>query len=108
MTLKDYFNMGRDSERKYESKQKVRHSFRRVTKPSPFSLGGIVMGAGVMYQMVMSKIKPEQKPNSPPKEPNPTIEVIKGDIQTAIDKIQGANPEWEKYRNFLELAKGKR
>jgi hypothetical protein len=95
--------MGRDSEKKYESKQRVRQNFKRVSKPSSFSLGAIIMGAGVLYQMIISKFHKKSD-----KTPNPTLQVIKGDMQTLVDKIQGANPEWEKYRNFLELARGKK
>ena len=102
MTLKDYFDMGRDSEKKYESKQKTRQITRRRSKPGALSIGAIVMGAGVLYQMILSKFHKPDKPSSP------TMQVIKGDIQTLVDKIQGSNENWETYRNFLELARGKK
>jgi hypothetical protein len=105
MTLKDYFNMGRDSEKKYASKQRSRQMVRRVAKPGAFSLGGIIMGVGILYQIIASKF--QKKPGSPTKV-SPTMQVIKGDVKTLVDRIQGSNEDWETYRNFLELAKGKK
>lgn len=104
MSLKDYFEMGKKSEMEYERKQQLRRAApKKPTKPSPFSLAGIVMGLGVLYQMVMPKIrklstiKPEKKPS--------TLSVIKADIKMVVMRIRGFNKNWEKYLQFECLAR---
>ena len=112
MSLKDYFEQGRQQERDHARKVKARTPQRRMgKKPSMFSPANIIIGAGVLYEMIVPKLKRggnQQKP-SEQKEGiiGPITRSIKGDIQTIIRRIRSVNPDWEDYQRFLELARRK-
>jgi hypothetical protein len=106
MSLKDYFEMGRKREIEHENKQKAKMVIKKIIKPSPFSLSGIVMGLGVLYQILypmLIRLKPKGK-----RKPSATMEVVRSDIKMVVMKIRGINPEWEKFKRWEELAKGKK
>jgi len=106
VSLKDYFEMGVKSEMEYERKQQLRKAApKKPVKPSPFSLAGIVMGLGVLYQIIMPKIR---KPSTFKSQPRAsTMTVIKADIKMVVMRIRGFNKNWEKYLQFESLARGK-
>jgi hypothetical protein len=104
MSLKDYFEMGKKAEMEHERKQQLRRAApKKPVKPSPFSLAGIVMGLGVLYQMVMPKIRPPKPLES--KRTASTASVIKTDIKMLVRRIRGLNKDWEKYKQFDEFAR---
>ena len=110
MSLKDYFEQGRQQERDHARKVKARTPQRRLgTKPSKFSPSNIIIGAGVLYEIVSPKIAPALSGLSGKLGDisSPIIRSIRGDMQTIVRKIRGANPGWEDYQQFLELARRK-
>lgn len=110
MSLKDYFEQGRQQERDHVRKVKARTPQRRLgAKPSKFSPSNIVIGAGVLYEIVSPKISPSLCAirNKFYSVISPISRSIRGDIQSIIRCIRGANPGWEDYQRFLELARRK-
>jgi len=106
MSLKDYFEMGRKSELEYERKQKSRTFVKKLTKPSPMSPAGLIMGLGVFYQIILPHIGVPMRFLSTLKR---IVEVIRIDIKMVCKRFYGVNDEWEKYKQFDELARrGKR
>jgi hypothetical protein len=109
MSLKDYFEMGREQERQYEKKQKTKTAVKTPKKPSAWSPVGIIIGAGVFYQIAHPYFAPiERVVCSMLGAIGPTITVMKTDVKMLVQKIRGINPEWEKYKQFDELARGKK
>jgi len=107
MSLKDYFEMGKQSEMEYERKKQLRKAApKKLTRPSPYSLAGIVMGLGVLYQIIMPKIRSPSTFKSKPKAS--TMSVIKTDIKMIVMRIRGLNKDWELYQRFDELARKKK
>ena len=110
MSLKDYFDQGRQQEREHVRKVRARTPQRRLGgKPSKFSPSNIIIGAGVLYEILSPKLVPALENirlrfNGIS---TPIARSIQGDIQTVIRKIRGANPGWEDYQQFLELARRK-
>lgn len=104
MSLKDYFEMGKKAEMEYERKQQLRKAApKKPVKPSPFSLAGIVMGLGVLYQIIMPKIR---KPSTFKSERKVSaLTVIKADIKMLVRRIRGLNKDWEKYKQFDEFSR---
>lgn len=104
MSLKEYFEMGKKSEMEYERKKQLRKAApKKPVKPSPFSPAGIVMGLGVLYQIIVPKIfKP--KPFKAERKAS-TITVIKADLKMIVMRIRGFNKNWEKYLQFESLAR---
>lgn len=104
MSLKDYFEMGKKSEMEYERKKQLRKAApKKPVKPSPFSPAGIVMGLGVLYQIIVPKIFKPKHITSKPR--HSTITVIKTDIKMLVMRIRGFNKNWEKYLQFESLAR---
>ena len=103
MSLKDYFEMGKKSEIEDERKKKAKQIVKKVSKPSAFSPAGIVMGLGVLYQIIMPKFGFLSRFFSIIRR---TLIVIKIDIKMATKRISGINADWEKYKRFDELARG--
>jgi hypothetical protein len=106
MSLKDYFEMGRQKEIDYERKQSARKVIKKVTKPSPFSFGGIIFGLGVLYQILyppLVKLKPRKRMRD-----SRVADVIRSDMKMLIMKIRGVNPEWELFKQFDNLSRGKK
>jgi hypothetical protein len=104
MSLKDYFEMGKKAEMEYERKQQLRKAApKKPVKPSPFSLAGIVMGFGVLYQIIMPKIRKPKPLES--KRKVSALTVIKTDIKMLVRRMRGLNKDWETYKQFDELAK---
>ena len=110
MSLKDYFDQGRQQERDHARKIKARTPQRRLGgKPSKFSPTNIIIGIGVLYEIISPKIAPTLGNTRMRLEEicSPISRSIRGDIQTVVRKIRGANPGWEDYQHFLELARRK-
>ncbi|MDD2246330.1 MAG: hypothetical protein PHC39_04530 [Proteiniphilum sp.] len=107
MTFKDYFEMGRENERHYQEKKRMRVIARVVKKPSPFSIAGIIMGLGTLYEIIyplISKFK-RKKPETDSQYSYSVISVIKYDIKRLWERIK-KDRKWEEYQRFEELAKG--
>ena len=110
MSLKEYFEQGRQQERDHARKIRARTPQRRFgAKPSAFSPSNLIVGAGVLYEIVYPKFAPLVSGIKPRLKSivDPISRAISGDIQTVIRKIRGANPGWEDYQQFLELARRK-
>ena len=110
MSLKEYFEQGRQQERDHARKIKARTPQRRLgVKPSPFSPSNLIVGVGVLYEIVSPKIMPALSGTitNLGNVIAPIKRAIRGDIQTIVRKIRGANPGWEDYQRFLELARRK-
>ena len=107
MSLLDYFNQGRQNEREHVRKQKVRTIPKKYGKPSPFSPTNLIVGAGVLFEIVYPKVKPitDAIKNRVGGVLHPICRSVKGDIQTVCRKIRKVNPDWEDYQRFLELAR---
>lgn len=104
MSLKDYFDMGRKSEIEHERKQQLRRAApKKPVKPSPFSLAGVIMGFGVLYQIMIPAFATLSRFKS--KREVSTIDVIRTDIKMIVRRIRGLNKEWETYKEFDELAR---
>lgn len=102
MSLKDYFEMGKKSEIEYERKKKAKQIVKKISKPSAVSPAGIVMGLGVLYQIIMPKLGLLSRFFLMIRR---TLAVIRIDIKMATKRIRGINPDWEKYKQFDELAR---
>ena len=110
MSLTEYFEQGRQQERDHARKVKARTPQRRYgAKPSAFSPSNLIIGAGVLFEIVYPKISPFVSGMKPRIRSitEPISRSISGDIQTIVRKIRGANPGWEDYQQFLELARRK-
>lgn len=104
MSLKDYFEMGKKSEMEYERKKQLRRAApKKPVKPSPFSPAGIVMGLGVLYQIVMPKLATLLRFKSGSSVSTTTV--IKMDVKMIVRRIRGLNKDWELYKQFDELAR---
>ena len=108
MNLKEYFEMGRKQELEYERKQKTRTIARTNKKPSPYSFAGLLIGAGVFYQIISPTVNRMLTIVSAVwvRTLKPTFDVIRTDLKMLVMKIRGVNPEWEQYKQFCEYAKG--
>ena len=111
--LKEYFEMGRKQELEYERKKAARTVTRSIRKPSPYSFAGLLIGAGVFYQIispVVNRMLPAASAMRVAVRDNPikrTLVVVITDLKMLKMKIQGINPEWEKYKQWDELARKK-
>jgi hypothetical protein len=94
--------MGRKSEVEYERKKKSKQIVKKISKPSAASPAGIVMGLGVLYQIIMPKLGLLSRFFLMIRR---TLTVIRIDIKMATKRIRGINPDWEKYKQFDELAR---
>jgi hypothetical protein len=104
MSFKEYFEMGKKSEMEYERKKQLRKAApKKLAKPAPFSPAGIIVGLGVLYQMVVPKFRKPSTISSQPKAS--TMKVIKADIKMVVMRIRGFNENWEKYLQFESLAR---
>ena len=109
--LEEYFNQGREQEKQYEEKQRARARTKKVTarRPAPWSFAGIIIGAGVFYQIVHPYLKPLVSGWQALRSGvAPIIRVIRADIGMLVQKIRGINPKWEQYSRFEEMARGKK
>jgi hypothetical protein len=111
MNLKEYFEMGRKQEIEYERKQKARTVIKSNKKPSPYSIAGILIGAGVFYQIIsptVNKLLPIASSMRVAVRDNlikRTFDVMITDLKMLKMRICGINPDWEKYKQFDELAR---
>ena len=111
--LKEYFEMGRKQELEYERKKAARTVTRSIRKPSPYSFAGLLIGAGVFYQIispyvnrmlpVASSMRVAVRDNAIKR----TFDVMIADLKMLKMKIWGINPEWEKFKQWDELARKK-
>jgi hypothetical protein len=108
--MKDYFNMGREQERQYAAKKKARVIIKKVTKPSPMSIAGLIVGAGVFYQIISPTAQRIAGYAVPvyARTLKPIVTVVVTDLKMLVQKIRGINPDWETYKRFDEMARGKR
>lgn len=110
MNLKEYFETGRKQELEYERKQKARTVVKSNKKPSPYSFAGLIIGAGVFYQIVHPHVSKVLSIASPVwgRVLKPTIDVIVTDVKMLTVKLRGVNPDWERYKQFDDFARGKK
>ena len=103
MSLKDYFEMGKKSEIEYERKKRIRLGApKKPVKPSPVSPAGIVMGLGVLYQIVLPHCGMLLRFCGTIKK---VVGVIRMDMKMLLKRFYGNTAEWEEYRRFEELAR---
>jgi hypothetical protein len=109
MSLKDYFEMGRENERRIREKHAVRTVTKVKRRPSPYSIDGIIMGAGSLYEILHPYITRTQEVAGPvaKKHLSPMLQVIQYDVMKVWYRIRGQDQKWEDYQRFLELARGK-
>ena len=113
MNLKEYFDMGRKQELEYERKQKARTVIKSNKKPSPYSFAGLLIGAGVFYQIIsptVNKLLPVASAARVTLHDNfikRTYDVMITDLKMLKMRICGINPDWEVYKQFDELARKK-
>lgn len=103
MSLKDWFEMGRENEREHSRKQRLRKSKARQGRNPPFfSPSTIVIGAGVVYEIVRPKLEGSIKIAR--ELSGPIVCSIKWDLRKITNRIYGEDKDFEVYRNFYELA----
>ena len=113
MNLKEYFEMGRRQELEHERKKQARVAVKVVRKPPAFSFAGVLIGAGVFYQIISPYVNRMATIAGVVygKVLKPTADVVMGDVKMTWvkikEKIMGVNPEWEKFKQFDELARRK-
>lgn len=110
MPLKDYFDLGRKQELEYERKKRSRFVPKAGRKTSPYSPARILIGLGVLFQIVYPHTNRIAMAASAVyrRFVKPTHDVIITDIKMASAKLISVNPEWEKYQQWDDLARGKR
>lgn len=103
MSLKEWFEMGRQNEREHSRKQRLRKPrVRQGRQPSFLSPATIVVGAGVVYEIVRPKL--EGSITIVRKLTAPIVCSIKWDMRKITNRIYGEDKDFEVYRNFYELA----
>lgn len=111
MTLSEYFNKGREQEREYEKRKASRQPQRRNVKLPWYSPTGIVVGAGVLYQMTLPILNVTVIPVALGWKYliRDVVKIMKSDASVVAKKVtHKIDPEWEKYKQFTELCEGKR
>jgi len=111
MTLSEYFNKGREQEREYEKRKASRMPQRRNVKLPWYSPAGIVVGAGVLYQMLLPVLNVTVIPVALGWKYliRDVVKIMKSDASVVAKKVtHKIDPEWEKYKRFTELCEGKR
>jgi hypothetical protein len=109
MSLKDYFTEGRESQKKYVQKKVIKHQSTKPKKLPPYDPRQIIKGFGVVYEMIYPKLSPLKKIYIT--HIKATFLTIHRDLKALLTKkvkIIKPDPEYEKYRNFLDLAEGKK
>lgn len=103
MSLKEWFEMGRQNEREHSRKQRIRKPKVRQGRNPPFlSPSTVVIGAGVVYEIVRPNLEGSIKIID--RLVAPVICSIKWDIRKITNRIYGEDKDFEVYRNFYELA----
>ena len=111
MNLSEYFNKGRQQEQEHARRKLARQPQRRNTKLPWYSPAGILVGAGVLYQMVLPILTTTVIPvvGVGKRFCRDTIAVMKSDVKIVAKKVTTkVDPDWEEYKNFLELCRGKK
>ena len=104
--FKDYFSQGVQQQQEYEKRKQARMPQRRKTKLPWYSPASVIIGAGVLYQMLKPFIQTIIVPivKGWIYIIQDTIKIIRGDIRAVRKKIPNKpNPEWEAYKRFEEL-----
>jgi hypothetical protein len=112
MTLSEYFNKGREQELEYERRKAARQPQRKNLRKRPFySPASILIGAGVMYQMLL----PISNKTIIPVVKGwgyifrDIINVFKSDVKLVSMKVtKKIDPDYETYKRFEELCRGER
>ena len=111
MTLSEYFNKGRQQEIDYSKRKAARQPQRKVTKLPWYSPMGVIIGAGVLYQMALPILN---------KTVIPVVlgwsylirdvmKVVRSDAKVIQMKVtKNVDPDFEKYKRFEELCRGER
>lgn len=107
MNFYEIFTSGRDAQRKYLVTQQRKQVVLRGRKPQKLPSwhpAQIIRGAGVLYEMVHPKLAVIYE-----KWILPAINVIRIDLLIIGRYLKIVKPpqEYEDYRNFLELTRGK-
>jgi len=103
MSLKEWFEMGRQNEREHSRKQRMRKPKIRAGRQQSFlSPSTVVVGAGVVYEIVRPKL--EGSIQVVRGLVAPIVCSIKWDLRKITNRIYGEDKDFEVYRNFYELA----
>lgn len=109
MSLKDYFTEGRESQKKLIQRKVIKFHPTKPKKLPPYDPRQIIKGLGVVYEMVYPMLSPLRKIYHNHVEA--TVTTIKRDLKALLTKkvkIVKQDPDFEDYRNFLDLARGKK
>ncbi len=104
MGIKELFEQGRQNERDHERKQHIRKPRIRQGRKSPLSPGNVIVGAGVVYEMLHPYTGGFEKVT---RIFDPVIITIKWDLRFITQKIFKDNQNFEDYKTFCELARRK-
>jgi len=111
MSLSDYFNTGREQEKKLQQRKQQRMPQRRNIKPKWYEPASIVIGAGVLYQLALPVLNVTLIPIIKGWKfiIRDIIAVIRSDVKIVSKKVtKKIDPNWEAYKRFEDLAEGKR
>jgi hypothetical protein len=111
MSLRDYFEQGRKQEQDYSRKMRARQVYRKQGKLSKFSPAMIVVGAGVLYEMIAPKLAPLFNRIKMPGVGvgsgvlSPIAKTIRYDIARIVAPFKKRDRDFADYERFLELAR---
>ena len=110
MNLSEYFNKGRDQEKEFARRKAARQPQRRSTKLPFYHPASLLIGAGVFYEMAYPILKVTVIPIAKGwllilKD---IWHILKSDVKIVSKKVtKKVDPDWEVYKRFDELARGK-
>jgi hypothetical protein len=111
MTLSEYFNKGRAQELEYEKRKASRQPQRRNVKLPWYSPAGVIIGAGVFYQMSLPILNKTVIPVALGWKYliSDAIAIMKSDAKVVAKQVtHKVDPDWEKYKRFTEMCEGKK
>jgi hypothetical protein len=109
MSLKDYFTEGREAQKKHVQKKVIKSQPAKPKKLPPYDPRQVIKGLGVFYEMMYPKLSPLRKIYL--NHIGATFATISKDFRalfTKKAKILKPDPEYEKYREFLDLVQGRK
>jgi len=127
MSLKDYFNDGRTAQKKHQQTQQMRKHYPPIRlKPKKLAFYDprlIIRGMGIVWEMVVPLLwgvverlgVKKQKPTAMSVQTRDTalskmMVVIRRDVESVLVWLRLRKPkgEFERYREFLDVAEGKK
>jgi hypothetical protein len=98
-------------ELEYEKRKASRQPQRRNVKLPWYSPAGVLVGAGVLYQMSLPILNRTIIPVALGWKYliQDVVSVMKSDVKVVTKNVtKKVDPDWEKYKQFTELCEGKR